>query len=347
MIKETSSASPRILVVKLSSLGDLFHALPAVHALKTGLHATIDWVTQSEYVELVQCFTDVDRVIPFHRGDWLRHICGDLRDLRASRYDLIVDFQGILKSAWVARLARGARRIGPSFQREGASLLYSDVAGPRNKERHAVDENLDVIRFLQLPLGSPAFPIAFPLQLVSEPFPRVALIPFSRWPSKNWPVASFVELGRELHERMDASLFILGTGAEAAACARLAAELKGRVVNLAGKTVLPQLGGILREMDLVIANDSGPMHMAAAVGASVLALFGPTDALRTGPYGREHRVLKSKLKCQPCFSKKCAFHDNSCLTAVTPEMAIAAAVEMLHARQLRERKKQFEKMSNK
>lgn len=332
MKTKQSSSAPRILVVRLSSLGDLFHALPAVHALKAGWNATIDWVTQAPYVDLVKCFTDVNRVIPFYRHQWVRHIAGEIHDLRVGRYDWIVDFQGILKSAMVARLARGGRWIGPSFHREGSWLLYSAVAGPRNKQRHAVDENMDVIRYLQLPMIPPEFPAAFPLQLFSEPAPRVALVPFSRWPSKNWPVASFLEVGRRLRTQRDVSLFILGTAGEATACARMETELQERVGNLAGKTTLPQLGGVLQAMDLVITNDSGPMHLAAAVGTPVLAVFGPTDSLRTGPYGPGHRVIKSKLLCQPCFSRKCKFADGSCMRAVTPEMVLAAAIEMLDTR---------------
>jgi ADP-heptose:LPS heptosyltransferase len=267
-------------------------------------------------------------------------------------YDLIIDFQGLLKSAWVARLARGARRIGPSFHREGARLLYSAVAGPRNKQRHAVEENLDVVRFLQLPLGAPKFPAAFPLRLVGEPAPRVALVPFSRWPSKNWPPAAFVEVGRELQEQLNATLFILGSETETVGCARITAELsagggslaglgpaagggKGRVINLAGQTGLPQLGGVLQAMNLVIANDSGPMHLAVAAGTPVLAIFGPTDPLRTGPYGSKHRVIAGKLKCQPCFAGKCRFQDEACLRAVTPKMVVAAAMEMLLGQNVR------------
>lgn len=331
MTSDPTSPAPRILVVKLSSLGDLFHALPAVHALKVGLNAKIDWVTQADYVELVRCFTDVERVIGWHRRAGIRHCAADLRALRVSSYDLVVDLQGLLKSAWVARLARGARRIGPSFHREGARLLYNAVAGPRHKQRHAVEENLDIVRHLQLPPSPPVFPVAFPLQLTGEPSPRVALIPFSRWPSKNWPPASFVATGRILQKTLNASIFILGTKAEAQSCTRIARDLRRRTVNLAGTTGLPQLGGWLRAMDLVIANDSGPMHMAAAAGTPVLAVFGPTDPLRTGPYGPGHRVLKGALKCQPCFSGTCRFRDGACLHAVTPDMAAQAAAEMLQA----------------
>ncbi|MDD5677613.1 MAG: glycosyltransferase family 9 protein [Kiritimatiellae bacterium] len=321
----------RVLVVKLSSLGDLFHALPAVHCLKAGLQARIDWVVHPQYRELVSCFTDVDRVIPLARDFMSGALAGDVRAVRAESYDLIVDLQGILKSALVARLARGSHRIGPSFHREGSRLFYQAIAGSRNKDRHAVEEILDVVRHLGLPVLPPVFPVEFPMQLVGEPEPRVALIPFSRWPSKNWPVSSFIQTGRDLQEHANASIFLIGGAAEAAACAEMAKEFKGRVINLAGKLSLPQLGGILQAMNLVIANDSGPMHMAASLGTPVLAVFGPTDKKRTGPYGDFHRVTMGKLLCQPCFSKQCRFQDGFCLRTVMPGYVTTIALEMLKA----------------
>lgn len=323
------AVASRVLVVKLSSLGDLFHALPTVHCLKAGLQATVDWVVHPAYQELVACFADVDRVIPLAWDVWSGALMGDVRALRAQPYDLIVDLQGILKSALASRLARGSQRIGPSFHREGSRLFYQTIAGPRNKDRHAVEENLDVVRHLGLPVLPPVFPVEFPMQLVGEPEPRVALIPFSRWPSKNWPVPSFIQTGRDLQEQANASIFLIGGAVEAAACAEMEKEFKGRVMNLAGKLSLPQLGGVLQAMNLVIANDSGPMHMAASLGTPVLAVFGPTDKKRTGPYGDLHRVTAGNLRCQPCFAKRCRFEDGSCLRAVTSECVTTIALEML------------------
>ncbi|MBU0715604.1 MAG: glycosyltransferase family 9 protein [Verrucomicrobia bacterium] len=328
--RRAGAVASRVLVVKLSSLGDLFHALPAVHCLKAGLQATVDWVVHPAYQELVACFTDVDRVIPLARDVWSGVLIGDVRALRAEPYDLIVDLQGILKSALASRLARGSQRIGPSFHREGSRLFYQTIAGPRNKDRHAVEENLDVVRHLGLPVLPPVFPLEFPMQLVGEPEPRVALIPFSRWPSKNWPMPSFVQTGRDLQEHANASIFLIGGAAEAAACAEMEKEFKGRVMNLAGKLSLPQLGGVLQAMNLVIANDSGPMHMAASLGTPVLAVFGPTDKKRTGPYGDRNRVVAGNLRCQPCFAERCKFKDGSCVRAITSECVMTIALEMLN-----------------
>jgi ADP-heptose:LPS heptosyltransferase len=148
----------KVLVVKMSSLGDLFHALPAVRCLKRGLNATVDWVTQPEYVELVGSFADVRKVIAFPRRGFFSGMKAFAAALRRERYDYVVDLQGLLKSAVVVALARGGRRIGPSFSREGASLFYDAVAGVRNKERHAVEEAMEVVRQLNLPVLAPEFP---------------------------------------------------------------------------------------------------------------------------------------------------------------------------------------------
>lgn len=319
----------RVLIVKLSSLGDLLHALPAAHCLKRGLPAEIDWIVHPVYEELAKCFADVSRVLVFPRRAAPAEFRRRINVLRLEQYDLIIDLQGILKSALVSRLARGRKRLGPSFWREGAALFYHAVAGPKNKNRHAVDEIMDCVRYLNLPLRPPVFPLRVPLQLVGEAAPRVALLPFSRWPSKNWPLPSFARVGRELREQANAALFILGSAGEEKPAAELEKELAGRVINLAGKTSLPQMAGLLREMDLVISGDSGPLHLAAACGTPALALYGPTDPRRTGPCGARGRVLQGKLRCQPCFAVRCRYGDNSCLLTITPEMVINAALAML------------------
>ena len=326
----------RILVVKLSSLGDLFHALPAVHRLKAGLEADIDWVTQNEYSELVGCFTDVSRVIGFPRrgtgADWANF----WRAVRREEYRAVVDFQGLLKSALATCLARAPYRLGPSFHREGSRWFYTETAGPTDRTRHAVDECLDAVRWLGLSAGPVEFPVRFPSVLAGTGGPRVAMVPMSRWPSKNWPVSRFGELARRLVDRGGAVIHLMGGGgAEArAACAAIAEGLPaGGVVNLAGRTRLVEMGGWLQAMDLVIGNDSGPLHMAAAVGTPVLAFFGPTDPVRSGPYGEGHRILQvSADRCRNCRRRNCRRGDGACLAALTVDEAMEAATRLLKAK---------------
>lgn len=321
----------RILVVKLSSLGDLFHALPTVRMLKAATGAAVDWVVQPEYADLVRCFRDVDRVIEFPRRNLLGRGVAFLRELRRERYDLIADLQGLMKSAIPARLARGGLRVGPSFRREGTDLFYSAVAGPRNKDRHAVDENLDLIRWLDWPGMAVRFPVVFPAYPLPGAAPRVAIVPASRWMTKNWPVANFAEVARSLLD-CGATVILVGGAGEAEACAAIEKPLydSPRLHNLCGRTSLVELGGLLAGMDLVITVDSGPMHMAAALGVPVLAIFGPTDPRRTGPYGDRTRVLGvEELDCHPCFADFCERGDLACMRQLGPSQVLAAARAML------------------
>ncbi len=319
----------RILIVKLSSLGDLFHALPAVSNLKAGLGAVVDWATQTEYEDVVRCFKPVDHVVGVRRRNLIFGLndCG--RRIREDTYDYVIDLQGLLKSALVARLAKGNRTIGPSFHREGSRMFYSEIAGQRNKERHAVDENLDVVRHLGLTVANPEFPVAFPEVDVGLPRPRVAFLPLSRWRSKNWPVDRYAAVARELRSHANASIYVFGQEGDLAACRAIEDAAGGYVRNMAGHTSLVELGGHLANMDLVITNDSGPLHMAAAAGIPVLALYGPTDSRRTGPYGERHRVLTGAEPCRPCFRRKCKFGAPKCLLEITPDVVTEAALEML------------------
>jgi len=324
----------RILVVKLSSLGDLIHALPAVHNLKVGLAADVDWVTQPEYVELVRCFEDVSDVIPFPRHETVLKGGEFLRRLRLRRYDLAVDFQGLLKSAVVCRLARARHVLGPSFRREGAGLLYHAVAGARNKERHAVEENLDVVRHLGLEVLPAAFPIRVTPPAGLPAHPRVAVLPVSRRANKNWPEERYIEVVRRLRRERGAHVFCLGGNADRPVCAEIVrvvnAEDSGPpVLDLTGQTSLVEMAGLLGGMDLAIGNDSGPIHVAAALGVPVLAIFGPTDPGRTGPYGSLHRVMVASVGCRPCHRRDCAKVMALCLEEVTAAKVLETAEVML------------------
>ncbi|MEI6562739.1 MAG: glycosyltransferase family 9 protein [bacterium] len=330
-----NSEKKRILVVKLSSLGDIFHALPTVHNLKVALDAEIDWVTQPEYVGLVHCFPCVSSVIPFPRRQFWRRSWELWRTIRAQRYDYVIDLQGLIKSAIVTRFARGGITIGPSFQREGARFLYDDVAGTRNKNRHAVEENLDVIRYLGLPVIPVSFPVMFPAPTGDYPEPRVALVPLSRRANKNWPVSHFLETARQLQIERGASIFLFGSKEDRVVCERMREVLSatpgaGAVLNLAGQTSLVEMGGWFSKMNMVVANDSGPLHMAVALGIPVVALFGPTDPGRTGPYGVGQGVITSEMDCCPCFDKQCRLPRVDCMTGISPDQVMAVIRTLLN-----------------
>jgi lipopolysaccharide heptosyltransferase I len=320
----------RALVIKLSSLGDLFHALPAVARLQEATGADVDWVTNTTYTGLVTRFAPVHRAIGFPRHHFFSRAATFLRELRAEEYDLIIDMQGLLKSALTARFARGGRVIGPSFHREGAHLFYSEVTGPRNKERHAVEENLDLLDHLGIGRAEPAFPVVFEKPTGLPPGLRIGLLPCSRWKTKNWPPEHFASVARTLSE--SASVYLFGAPEDREVCRQISATAGSGIIDLCAKTSLLELGGWLAAMDLVITVDSGPMHMAAAAGTPVLAIFGATDHRRTGPYGARSRVLyRDDLPCRPCLSRVCQLkeRDMRCLTGLRPERVITAARDML------------------
>lgn len=313
----------RILIVKLSSMGDILHALPTAAELKRQLGAEIHWAVQPEFAGLVACFACVDRVVALpRRGTWGTRRAA-VAALRAETYDLVIDLQGLLKSAVVARLARTRRRIGPSFHREGARIFYTEVAGKRNKERHAVEECLDVLE--RLGLERPAtsrFPLDLPDMSTAVglgPGLRVAIAPLSRWATKNWPLAHFAEVARRLVVELGAEVHVVGGASDRPVAERLT-ELAGVPMrNHCGEHDIAQTGGLLARMDLLVSNDSGPMHLAAALGVPCVVPFGPTLPGRTGPYGPGHRTLRLG-NCPPCRSRVCRRGDSICLTQLSPDL---------------------------
>ncbi len=294
----------------------------------------LHWAVHPEFSNLVELFEGVERVVRIPRRQGLRAWRGAVAELRGESYDLVVDLQGLLKSAIVARLARSPRRIGPSFHREGSHLLYTEVAGPRNKGRHAVEECMDVLERLGLQRpGTPSFPLRLPEgpEGVRTGSPRIAIAPLSRWRTKNWPSAHFAELMRRMDAELQAELHLVGGPSDKTPADQLIAESGVSARNHCGEYTLGQSCALLKSMDLLVCNDSGPMHMAAAVGTPCVALFGPTLPDRTGPYGPGHRVLRAG-NCSPCRSSRCRLHESTCLTRLVPETVFQTVRDVLDNR---------------
>lgn len=319
----------KVLIVKLSSMGDLFHALPGVATIKERLSARIDWCVQEEYVELVKCFDDVDRVIPFPRRSFFKQVRRFRTELLRDEYDYVIDMQGLLKSCLVTMMARGRRKIGPSFAREGTAWFYPERAVGGVKGRHAVHRIMDVLRHLNLAPLDVDFRVSFPKPEVEGGHPRIGLVPCSRWETKTWPSSCFIDTATRMLKSRPMSFYIIGGPSEEDICQEVAGGIGNCAKNVAGRYSMPESGGLISQMDLLITNDSGPMHMAAAVGVPVLAVFGPTDEKSTGPYGKEHRVLTADVKCRPCFARACKAGGTPCLSGVSAVDAATAALEML------------------
>ena len=208
-------------------------------------------------------------------------------------------------------------------------MFYGAVTGPRNKDRHAVEENLDLLTYLGIDKGAIEFPVRWPVPPVLPEGPKVALLPCSRWETKNWPAEHFAAVANQL--AAEARVYLFGAPEDADVCGRIASAAPA-VENRCGQTSLVELGGYLAAMQLVITVDSGPMHIAAATGTPVIALFGPTDPKRTGPYGAAHRIMHHEnLSCRPCLSRTCRLPeaDIRCMRELTPDRIIAQARKMM------------------
>lgn len=315
-----------ILVVKPSSLGDIIHTFPAVDLIRRELpDAHISWVVSDAFAGIVELYPGVDEIILFqrHRLGRLQHI-GELfsflRDLRQRSYDIAIDFQGLLRSGLMTFFSGASQRIGFHNSREGARLFYNErVMLPANL-RHAVDRNIFLARS-GLGLGGtvtiPALKsqhdyvkqakILLKRHGLQGASPIIAVGAAARWPSKCCPPDTYAQILDSLSERLpEAKFWLLGTAAEREVAAAVIAGCRRAVpVDLSGQTNLGTLTELLRQSHVLLTNDSGPMHLGAALGIPVVAFFGSTDPTLTGPYGPQHAVFRSTCDSSPCFSRVC------------------------------------------
>ena len=333
----------KILVVKPSSLGDVVHSLPFLNALKHCFpKAEVHWVIAKGLEGLLERHPMVAKSIVINKdlwkkisraGDTVAEIRQLYRMLRSEHYDLVVDLQGLLRSGLITLATHAPVRIGFAEAREGSKLFYTTkVRGGR--DLHAVERYMKVAAALGCPAGESI--VLFPLPLrESDRIMRIradlqeyaVIVPGARWRTKIWPAENFGKVAARLPIR---SVVIGGSGDRAIAEEVVLAS-SGQAMSLAGETNLPELIELMRSARLVITNDSGPMHIAAALNVPVIAVFGPTSPVLTGPYGKGHVILQSTAPCAPCFKKKCA--DRYCMHGITPEAVIEKARTVLEMRE--------------
>ena len=332
-----------ILVVRLTSLGDVMMSLPAVKALKEGSPGTkVSWLVEGSVAELLSRQNFVDHVIRFPRdlivgslkgGSGLKafsHLGAFLKKLRARRYDAIVDFHGILKSALLDYAARAEKRIGfgRTFAKEGSWLAYDERVDGADTHLHKVERNMLLARHLgvngaipQVELVAPPAAEAYVNDLLTEHNirpPIIALFPFCSKGSafKRWDLANYAELLKRMKESIPATTLILwGPGEEEEA--RQLCDMAGAGVVLPANLGVAQLCALLKRADMYVGGDTGVMHLAAFSGVPVVAIFGPTDPKVNAPFGPMHKIVRRDLPCSPCRDKNCK--ERTCLSSITPE----------------------------
>ena len=336
----------KVLILKPSSLGDVIQALPVLRLIKQHRpDSEIRWWIDSGLTSLLDGDPDLAGLIPFERRRWgspwrWGEVWQSVRHIRSFQFDWVIDLQSLLRSATVAWLANGSRTVGLADPREGAAAFY-DVAVPRpGRLAHAVDWYLQVLPELGVPVHSnfdwlPARPaVLAEVEALWNPQPKterwIALQPGARWDNKRWPADSYFRVAKELAARhADVRFAIFGSREDHALGEAIATAAPGRCLDLCGKTSLPQLIEWLRLCSVIVTNDTGPMHAAAALGKPVVGIFGPTEPRRTGPYGQMERVLQDhSLPCVPCMKASCRWTPKlACLDGISP----AAVVQRVEA----------------
>ncbi len=318
----------KILIVKPSSLGDIVHSLPFLNALsKCFPEAKIHWVVAQGFEELLEGHPMIHKLWIIKKDSWkniryaghtIREVNLLFRELKQEKYDLVIDLQGLLRSGVITSATGSPVRIGFKEAREGSRIFYTHtVKGGKNI--HAVDRYLNIAGFLGCDVAEISFPFP-PLRSSSSFIPHpssfgnfAVLVPGARWKTKRWPAEEFARLA----SRLPMKTVIVGSEGDSDIAEMIVSRSDGKAVSFAGKTELVDLIDMMRRAQFVVSNDSGPMHIAAALGIPVFAIFGPTDPARTGPYGPGHTIIRSNAPCAPCFRRSC--NDVKCMKGISAD----------------------------
>jgi predicted lipopolysaccharide heptosyltransferase III len=364
----------RILLIKLSAVGDVVHTIPVLNKLRRRYpSARIDWLVTPAIAELLRHHPAITNVVEFDRNEWSARwrwsaFASSARlatKLKAVDYDLVVDMHGQFRTA-VFALATGAPvRIGfdrPRTEvweasgrtlpaearkhawkgaREGSWLAYTHHVRVPTLDVHAVDRYLSVGPMLGLDEAAADFSFPIPAaatgridRLLQErsiggasPRYLLTIAPGTIWETKHWRSEGFAEVARHFL-RKGFTVVLIGSARERGACDEVATLAPGSL-NLAGETTLTELAAIIRRSTICLTNDSGPMHLAVALGRPVVSIFGPTDSVWIGPYQRPEAVLQAGLPCAPCYLRRLSRcpHDHACMREVSAH-AVIERIEM-------------------
>jgi lipopolysaccharide heptosyltransferase I len=322
----------RYLIVRLGSLGDVVHAIPAVAALRRAFaDARIDWLVDPRYVELLQLVSGLDRAIPLDpRASWAR-LLATVRELRRARYDVAFDFQGLLKSGVLTRAVGARRTIGlprAHLREPMASMFYGDAPDP-GPDPHVIHKSLALTRSVGVTDVSVAFPLNVPVTQAAQmsaaqagPGGYAVINPGAAWPNKRWPTERFGAVAAAMRERMGVTSVVLwGPGEQSRASAVVSAS-RGAAM-LAPPTTIVDIASIAKTARLMVSGDTGPLHIAAAVGTPIVALFGPTWAERNGPWSAADVTLSRYDGCSCHYERQCR-RDTPCIDDIAVDEVLAA-----------------------
>jgi heptosyltransferase-1 len=323
--------SAKIVIVRLGAFGDIIHALPVAAALRHAWpDARIDWVVDRRYRRVLDLVRGLDGVTEVGANDWPLAI----PSLRRHRYDIAIDLQGLLKSAAIAR-GSGARRVigfdAGHLRERAARVFYSETVTPPGV-CHVIEKNLAVLAALGVRSEGPVFSIEIPPSNIVElaraalalgPDGRFAIVnPSAGWPNKQWPPERFGAVAAHLRARHGMRSVVIWGPKERPLAEQVAALSQGSA-EVAPATDLGDLAALSRGAALIISGDTGPLHLATALGTPAVGLFGPTSSSRNGPFSGQDVSLSRFDQCE-CHHKRQCRRSTACIMDVSIDEVIAA-----------------------
>ncbi|MCM2356542.1 MAG: lipopolysaccharide heptosyltransferase I [Geobacteraceae bacterium] len=339
----------RVLIVKMSALGDIIHALPVLaylHTVSPGIE--IDWVVEEPFLEVLEGNSLISRIYKVRTKVWrknplagatLREIGALKRALRERSHDLVLDIQGNLKSGLVCWLSGADDRIGfaREWLQESVNLAFTTRQIPvRRQDYHVSDQCL---RLVSVPFGRDFREMELATDIATSPADDAAAdvllstlndgLAFlfhcgTTWPTKLWHEGGWVALGKALLDKYPESSILLSWGNEAEKGEAMAiASAIGNGVRVIDRFPLKGFAALLKKVDLVVGGDTGPVHLAAAVGTPTVSFYRASDGRRSGPRGKRHVVVQSPLHCTSCFITRCD-RDDECRRSIRVEDLLAA-----------------------
>ena len=319
----------KILIIKPSSLGDIIHGLPVLNALHLRFpEAELHWVVAKGFHEILEEHPLIHKLWIIDKNAWKKpgnifRTVSELRELaaglRKEKFNLVVDLQGLFRSAVIGIFTGARERVGFEGAREGAKYTYK-FRVKTDPDLHAVDKNMLIARFLGCESSEPAFPLpplGPPPAVLRNMGAYAVIVPAAGTQVKTWALENFAQLASML----PIPTVIVGSKADRKRADQIALLSNGSAFSLAGKITLKELAAIIKHAKFVVCPDTGPMHIAAALNVPVFAIFGPTSPDRTGPYGNIHTVIRSGAVCSPCYKRK-PCDDWRCMRDIKPEMVL-------------------------
>ena len=312
----------KILIVKPSSFGDIIQANPIIYAIKsTWQNAQIDWLVFNQWQDVIKLFSNVTNIKSWNRKGGIKSFFEILKDCNSQNYDLVIDLQGLLRTALFVRLLKAKQKVGVSGMKELSWLLVKEPY-KRKKEENAVIRNLNSLTYITNKNYDVKFSMNVDDSLSTEILQKekifatdklVAFMPFARGKTKSWNIQNYIELSSQIKQYdNNIKIIVLGSKADYG-------KIKSQnTVDLCGKTNILQLASILNKCKFVVGADTGPMHLANAIGVNSAFIFGGSDIKETSPYGNNSITISMNLSCSPCRGK-CKYSSEKCLEQITPK----------------------------